>query len=239
MSISKGRTQVVHSYGAYGYTRGGGKTFHGGSDETLIDDKTIIMPDYKGKSISGKVVSSCIVTNKRNLTWEWGHYVCVQLDAKQTDDNVNFLYFCHNTQNLVKVGQRVKTGDALAIMGCTGNAALASPPTPHCHVEARATRTGKGLDPSAYTGHPNAQGIYGAANKDKQYKATVLINGLRLRTLPQADSEAAQVDSLKKGAAYPVKQTKLGWAFLQIAPTSGGWACIEDAGGTYLEIEEV
>ena len=34
-------------------------------------------------------------------------------------------------------GQRVKTGDALAVMGNTGNAALASPPYAHCHFEVR------------------------------------------------------------------------------------------------------
>ena len=59
--------------------------------------------------------------------------MCVELDAGQTPDAVNYLYFCHNAQNLVSVGQRVKSGDALAVMGSTGNAALASPPFAHCH----------------------------------------------------------------------------------------------------------
>ena len=48
-------------------------------------------------------------------------------------------------------------------MGNTGNAALASPPFAHCHFEVRATTTGAGLDPTAYTGHPNAVGTYGTA----------------------------------------------------------------------------
>lgn len=96
-------------------------------------------------------------------TWEWGWYVCVELDAGQTPDAVNYLYFCHNARNLVSVGQRVKSGDALAVMGNTGNAALASPPFAHCHFEVRATTTGAGLDPTAYTGHPNAVGTYGEA----------------------------------------------------------------------------
>ncbi|MFQ7727816.1 MAG: hypothetical protein ACLRI7_15880 [Ruthenibacterium lactatiformans] len=52
------------------------------------------------------------------------------------------------------MGQRVKSGDALAVMGNTGNAALASPPFAHCHFEVRATTTGAGLDPTAYTGTP-------------------------------------------------------------------------------------
>ena len=61
---------------------------------------------------------------------------------------------------LVKAGTRVKTGDALAVMGMTGNAATTYP---HCHVEARATATGKGLDPRCYTGCANAPGIYMAS----------------------------------------------------------------------------
>ena len=77
-----------------------------------------------------------------------GWYVCVELDAGQTPDAVNYLYFCHNARNLVSVGQRVKSGDALAVMGNTGNAALASPPFAHCHFEVRATTTGAGLDPT-------------------------------------------------------------------------------------------
>ena len=89
--------------------------------------------------------------------------MCVELDAGQTPDAVNYLYFCHNARNLVSVGQRVKSGDALAVMGSTGNASLASPPFAHCHFEVRATTTGAGLDPTAYTGHPNAVGTYGTA----------------------------------------------------------------------------
>ena len=33
----------------------------------------------------------------------------------------------------------------------------------HCHFEVRATAAGAGLDPTAYTGHPNAVGTYGEA----------------------------------------------------------------------------
>ena len=40
--------------------------------------------------------------------------MCVELDAGQTPDAVNCLYFCHNARDLVSVGQRVESGDALA-----------------------------------------------------------------------------------------------------------------------------
>ena len=87
----------------------------------------------------------------------------MQLDANQTPDAVNFLYFCHCEKLLVQVGQKVRSGDALAVMGNTGNAALASPPYAHVHFEVRATATGKGLDPTHYAGIPNAVGTYGDA----------------------------------------------------------------------------
>ena len=159
--IFNGRTRVRYGYARWGWTRGGGKTWHGGIDLEALDDTTIRMPFYKGKKISGKVTRARIVTNKNNKTWEWGYYICVQLDANQTPDTVNYLYFCHCEKLLVQVGQKVSSGDALAVMGNTGNAALASPPYKHCHFEVRATAGGAGVDPTAYAGVPNAVGTYG------------------------------------------------------------------------------
>ena len=162
-SIFYGRVQVVYSWGRYGWTRGGGTVWHGGIDLVGLDDKTIRMPYYKGKKITGKVVRARIVLDRSNKTWEWGYYVCVQLDADQTPDAVNFLYFCHCSSLLVQVGQKVSSGDALAVMGRTGNAALGDCPYDHCHLEVRATATGRGLDPTAYAGCDNAVGVYGTA----------------------------------------------------------------------------
>ena len=163
--IFSGRNLVKYPYSRYGYTRGGGKTWHGGLDIGGLDDAKIRMPGYNSKSISGTVVTARIVTDKRNKTWEWGWYVCVRLDANQTPDAVNYLYFCHCASLLVRVGQRVASGDALAVMGQTGNAAGGYD---HCHFEVRATANGKGLAPTAYAGCPNAVGVYGAADTPRQ-----------------------------------------------------------------------
>lgn len=161
-NLFNGRMQVPYYYSCFGYSRGGGKTWHGGQDVVGLDSDIILMPDYDGKSISGTVVTARKVDKSTgNLTWEWGWYVCVQLDANQTPDAVNYLYFCHNSKNLVSVGQKVKSGDALAIMGNSGNAAEANPPIKHCHLEVRATSMGKGLDPTHYSGCANRVGIYG------------------------------------------------------------------------------
>ena len=46
----------------YGWVRNYGSTWHGGQDVVLLDDPTIRMPDYLGKSISGTVVTARIVT---------------------------------------------------------------------------------------------------------------------------------------------------------------------------------
>lgn len=165
--IFAGRVKIPYAYGCFGWTRGGGNTWHGGIDLVGVDDDTVRMPYYTAadgstKAISGTVVTARIVTDKTNRTWEWGYYLCVRLDAAQTPDAVNYLYFCHCASLLVKAGQKVKSGDALAVMGNTGNAALNDPPYKHCHLEVRAAATGAGLDPTAYSGTGNKAGSYGA-----------------------------------------------------------------------------
>lgn len=196
--IFNGRTQIVYSYGCYGYTRGGGATWHGGLDLVGLDDPFIRMPPYMGKkAIQGTVTRARIVTDHNNKTWEWGWYICVQLDAGQTPDEVNFLHFCHCKELLVKVGQKVKTGDILGIMGQTGNAAGGYD---HCHLEARATATGIGLDPTAYSGTENAVGIYGTKPVTKQDLTAVpnsQFSSMQLLSLaPLTDEQMRQADAL-------------------------------------------
>ena len=200
--IFNGRSQIVYSYGCYGYTRGGGATWHGGLDLVGLDDNFIRMPSYKGKAIQGTVTRARIVTDHSDKTWEWGWYVCVQLDDAQTPDEVNFLYFCHCKELLVKVGQKVKTGDILAIMGQTGNAAGGYD---HCHFEVRATATGIGLDPTAYSGTDNAVGIYGAlpvTEPDKPAQDLTAVTNSQFSSIqlvslaPLTDDQVRQTDAL-------------------------------------------
>lgn len=188
-----------YNYARFGYTRGGGKTWHGGIDLEALDDDTIYMPTYKGKSISGTVTRARIVTDKSNATWEWGYYVCVQLDANQTPDAVNYLYFCHCAKLLVKSGQKVKSGDALAVMGNTGNAALADPPYKHCHFEVRATATGKGLDPTAYAGCPNEVGTYG--DQPAVDKPASKLQVITIGPVSQGDADAVFAVCQQRGLA--------------------------------------
>ena len=206
--IFKGRVQIPYAYGRYGWTRGGGKTWHGGIDLVGLDDPTICMPYYTAADGSRKPIKGTVTRARKvdrstgDPTWEWGWYVCVQLDAGQTPDEVNFLYFCHCKEILVKVGQKVKTGDILGIMGQTGNAAGGYD---HCHLEARATATGKGLDPTAYSGTDNAVGIYGTkpvTEPDKPAQDLTAVpnsqfSNIQLVNLaPLTDEQMRQADTL-------------------------------------------
>lgn len=241
--IFNGRVLVPYGYGCYGYTRGGGKTWHGGIDLVGADDPTIRMPFYtvngQQKSISGTVVTARIVTNHGNLTWEWGWYVCVELDANQTPDAVNYLYFCHCERLLAKLGQKVQSGDALAIMGNSGNAAMNNPPYKHCHLEVRATSTGRGLDPTRYSGTPNAAGCYGTAADP----APAEESRLQIMTIgPVSNSDAMILWGIanKYGLGYDAQYTDSTKTaqVLTIGPASAGdamtvWAKAQELGAPY------
>ncbi|MFQ7727815.1 MAG: hypothetical protein ACLRI7_15875 [Ruthenibacterium lactatiformans] len=74
--------------------------WHGGQDEEGLDSDTILMPDYKGKAFPGGSLrlQSGQVHRQQNMGMG---LVCVRgVDAGQTPDAVNYLYFCHNARNL-------------------------------------------------------------------------------------------------------------------------------------------
>ena len=233
--IFKGRVQIPYAYGRYGWTRGGGKTWHGGIDLVGLDDSTIYMPYYTAadgtrRGIKGTVVTARIVTDHSNLTWEWGWYVCVQLDAAQTPDAVNYLYFCHCERLLVQAGQKVQSGDALAVMGNSGNAALNDPPYKHCHLEVRATATGTGVDPTRYSGTKNAVGTYGTAALPEPADPPVAAQLQTLCILDAGEDIVAKAQAL----GLPVRAVQ-GY---EIGPASSGdamtlWGMAQAAGKPY------
>lgn len=59
-------------------------------------------------------MTSRIVTDKTNKTWEWGNYICLQ-----TDDGKK-IYYCHLKSRAVNAGDYVKAGTAIGVMGNTG-----------------------------------------------------------------------------------------------------------------------
>ncbi len=152
--------------GCYGMTRGGGKTWHGGMDIVGVDSDIILMPYYEmpdgtQKPIKGRVTRARIVTDHSDRTWGVGGIMFVSsLMPTRPPRCGQFHVLLPLLRLLVDVGDRVISGQQLAIMGETGNAEGTHP---HCHFEVRATASGKGLDPTAYAAIPNKAGIYGAA----------------------------------------------------------------------------
>ena len=145
--IFEGRNQIPYSMGRYGYTRGNGKTRHGGQDIVGLDDTTVRAVE------GGKVLRSRIVTDQRNKTSEWGNYVTIQ-----TASGEHHIY-AHLDKRLVQAGETVAAGQALGIMGNTGNAAGGYK---HVHFERRKADGVTAIDPSVKSGCENRVGTYGA-----------------------------------------------------------------------------
>lgn len=75
---------------------------------------------------AGKVISSLIITDKSNATWQWGNYICIN-----SPDGIN-TYYRHLAKRLVKVEDAVKVGDVIGIEGATGQVTGS-----HLHIEMR------------------------------------------------------------------------------------------------------
>lgn len=151
MTIFEGRNQVPYSYGRFGYTRNSGKTWHGGLDVVGLDSSKI------RAVVAGVVVFAGIITNRNDLTWEWGNYVCIR------GDDGRFYYYCHMAQTpAVEQNKRVAAGSIIGIMGNTGNAVGGYK---HCHFEVRTARkSSAAINPAPYCGCENRVGTYGATS---------------------------------------------------------------------------
>lgn len=115
--------------------------FHSGIDLVGIGSTAVC------SVCDGTVLASQIITDKSNLTWEWGNYVAVQ--AK--DGTVH--YYCHLASRAVKKGDKVIKGQRIGIMGNTGYSFGA-----HLHFEVR--RNNKAISAADYLGIPNKTGQY-------------------------------------------------------------------------------
>lgn len=121
-------------------TLNGQRDYHKGVDLSGTD-KTLVAP------CDGVIGSSTIVTDKSNLTWQWGNYIRID-----TPDGLK-IFMCHMAARKVKVGQKVKAGDVVGIEGNTGYSFGS-----HCHFEVR--KNGESVDPTPYLGIPNEWGQY-------------------------------------------------------------------------------
>lgn len=142
MVLSPFETNKYKMTSPYGQRTLNGKSeFHSGVD--LVGDGTKAVCSV----CDGTVIQSRIVTDKSNLTWQWGNYVAV----KASDGTV--IYYCHMDSRAVKAGEKVKKGQRLGIMGNTGYSFGA-----HLHFEVR--RNNKAINAADYLGIPNKTGKY-------------------------------------------------------------------------------
>ena len=137
-------TERVKLTSPYGERVLNGQTnFHSGYDLVGIGSKNVTAVE------SGTVVRSRIVTDKQNLTWQWGNYVCVKTASGQ------YHYYCHLDSRAVREGQNVKSGEKLGVMGNTGYSFGA-----HLHFEVRRADGKTKVNPAEVLQIPNAVGTY-------------------------------------------------------------------------------
>lgn len=141
MNPFSGGFRVTSPYGTR--TLNGEKEFHKGLDIVGVKNREV------RAVVSGKVVSSRIVTDKNDPTWQWGNYICV------AGDDGNCIYYCHLESRSVKKGQRVKAGEVIGIMGNTGYSFGA-----HTHLEIRKGDRKTVIHPGEYLRIKNAAGEY-------------------------------------------------------------------------------
>lgn len=131
VKVFKEKLKITSGYGMR--TLAGQRQMHSGVDfVSLTSDKQIYSP------ITGTVIQSRMVTDKSNLTWQWGNYVTVR-------DNQGYQHiFAHMSKRLVKVGDIIEIGTVLGIEGTTGYSS-----GNHLHYEVR-TSSNNPIDPSVY-----------------------------------------------------------------------------------------
>ena len=128
----------------YGNRELNGKTeFHTGYDLVGVGSTDVVAAE------GGKVVQSRIVTDKSNLTWQWGNYICIKTDKGQ------YQYYCHLSKRYAAYGQTVKAGDVIGVMGNTGYSFGA-----HLHFEVRQPDGKTTICPELVLGIPNSEGTY-------------------------------------------------------------------------------
>lgn len=105
---------------------------HKGIDTVGIDNRYVVA------LTNGTVISSQIITNRSNRTWEWGNYI------KISDGYGYSLFYCHLAERLVTNGTKVRKGQRIGIEGKTGYSF-----GNHLHFEVR-DKDNNSIDPLKY-----------------------------------------------------------------------------------------
>ena len=107
-----------------------------------IDPFTGKQENHKGIDISSKEGSSILAVADGVVTWSGGRTGYGKL-VEINHGNGYVTRYGHNKQNLVKAGDTVRKGEAIALMGSTGRST-----GPHVHIEVM--RDGKQVNPNKY-----------------------------------------------------------------------------------------
>lgn len=130
--LYKGEFRVSSPFGPRKLENGDTR-YHKGIDLVGVGNKNIYAPT------NGKIVTSQIITNKANPTWEWGNYI------KMDDLNGYYLFFCHLYYRSAKAGQTVDKGQLIGLEGQTGYSF-----GNHLHFEVRRKSDNVSIDPEEY-----------------------------------------------------------------------------------------
>lgn len=113
-------------------TLGDDDRFHKGIDCVGLENKFVV------SLVNGTVLSSQIITDRNNRTWEWGNYIKI-------DDGYGYnLFYCHLLNRLVTKGMKIKKGQRIGVEGNTGYSFGS-----HLHFEVR-DKDNKSIDPVKY-----------------------------------------------------------------------------------------
>jgi len=107
-----------------------------------IDPFTGKQENHKGIDISSKEGSSILAVADGVVTWSGGRTGYGKL-VEINHGNGYVTRYGHNKQNLVKAGDAVRKGEAIALMGSSGRST-----GPHVHIEVM--RDGKQVNPNKY-----------------------------------------------------------------------------------------
>lgn len=132
LELYQGEYNVTSPFGPRTLANGDNRP-HKGIDCVGKVDKNIVAPT------NGKIISSQIITDKSNPTWEWGNYI------KMDDLNGYYLFFCHLNKRLVTAGQIVKKSQLIGVEGQTGYSDGS-----HLHFEVRRKSDNVSIDPMEY-----------------------------------------------------------------------------------------
>ncbi len=134
------KVKVTSTYGER--VLNGERQFHSGYDLVGVGSYDVTA------AVGGKVIRSQIITDKNNLTWQWGNYVCIYTNDGQ------YHYYCHLASRSVSEGNIVNSGDKIGVMGNTGYSFGS-----HLHFEVR-DAGGKTINPCDVLDIPNKTGEY-------------------------------------------------------------------------------